>query len=168
MRLPVDVVDDGTNVRVTFHDPKGTVDQVLQSTGGWVRDREGVHAMPRNGEENFRASIAAWRMVLPSSFTDAARTTGKEGERWVVTQGNERFWFDAQSGLLVRRVVLTATPVGTMPQQTEYEDYREVAGVRVPFRVSVLLADPWSSATWLYTSVQPGATVDEGQFAMPR
>jgi len=166
VRLPVDVVDDGTNVRVTFHDPKGTVDQVLLASGGWVRDREGVHVMPRNGVDNFRASIAAWRMVLPSSFTDAARTTGKEREQWIVTQGNERFYFDAQSGLLVRRVVLTEMPVGTMPQQTDYEDYRDVDGARVPFRVSALLVDPWSSATWNYTSVKPGA-VDEGQFAMP-
>ena len=168
VRLPVDVVDDGTNVRVTFHDPKGTVDQVLRASGGWVRDREGTHAMPHNGEENFRATMAAQRPVLPSSFTDAARTTGKEGDLWVVTQGNERFFFDAGSGLLVRRVVLTETPVGTIPQQTDYGDYREVDGVHVPFRVSVLMVDPWQSATWQYTTEHVGAKVDEAQFEMPK
>ena len=154
VRLPVDVTDEGANVRETFHDPKGEVEQVLEGEKAWLRDKDGVHVMPPVGAINFRAVAAAQRPVLPSSFTDAAHTTGKDGGRWIVTQGNERFWFDAGSGLLVRKVVLTETPAGTIPQQTDFDDYRDVDDVRFPFHISVQLVDPWSSATWEYTAVK--------------
>jgi hypothetical protein len=158
VQLPVDVVDAGVNVRVTFHDPKGEVEQVLEGEKAWMRDKDGVHAMPRAGEINLRAVFPAQRPVLPSSFTGAARTTGKEGDRWIVTQGKERFWFDAGSGLLVRKVTLMETPIGTITQQTDFDDYREVAGVRFPHRIRVLLVDPWTSATWEYATVKVGST----------
>jgi hypothetical protein len=45
----------------------------------------------------------------------------------------EQLYFDPASGLLLRRVELVATPVGFLPEQVDYEDYREVDGVKLPF-----------------------------------
>ena len=45
----------------------------------------------------------------------------------------ERLFFDADSGLLVRRLVLTPTPLGYVPEQTDYEDYPAVESVKLPF-----------------------------------
>jgi hypothetical protein len=44
-----------------------------------------------------------------------------------------RLYFDQSSGLLLRMVRYTDTPIGRNPTQIDYADYREVDGVKVPF-----------------------------------
>ena len=46
----------------------------------------------------------------------------------------EQLQFDRESGLLLRRSITTATPLGPLPEQIDYSDYRDVNGVKVPFR----------------------------------
>jgi hypothetical protein len=46
-----------------------------------------------------------------------------------------------QSGLLLRRVALTRTALGDDPEQTDYEDYRAVDGVKLPFKITVSYLD---------------------------
>lgn len=55
--------------------------------------------------------------------------------------GQETLYFDAQSGLLLRRLTVLRTPLGGVPQQYDYSDYREVNGVKVPFTVTISSAD---------------------------
>lgn len=106
-------------------------------------------------EKNNESPLA---LVLPSEFSEDARTTKKEaiGDRdtWVVAQGNQRFYFDAQTGLLARAVLLTPRSIGTIPQQLDYEDYRDAGGAKFPFRIRLSLVDPWMSVTRQYSSVQ--------------
>ena len=45
-----------------------------------------------------------------------------------------RLYFEAKSGLLLRQVRYGETPLGRNPTQIDYADYREVDGVKVPFR----------------------------------
>jgi photosynthetic reaction center cytochrome c subunit len=52
----------------------------------------------------------------------------------------EKFFFDALTGLLLRRYVEEPTILGWFPIQADFEDYREVEGVKLPFVVR------WSSA----------------------
>ena len=42
-------------------------------------------------------------------------------------------YFD-ESGLLVRMLRFADTPIGRVPTQIDYSDYREVSGVKMPFR----------------------------------
>jgi hypothetical protein len=48
-------------------------------------------------------------------------------------------YFDKQSGLLIREVRYGQSPLGLNPTQIDYSDFRDVAGVKVPFH--------WTSAT---------------------
>lgn len=45
----------------------------------------------------------------------------------------ERFWFDAGSGLLLRRRTEQLSIFGWVPIQVDFEDYRQVDGVKLPF-----------------------------------
>ena len=45
----------------------------------------------------------------------------------------EKLYFDARTGLLIRRYREFKTALGQFPTQTDYEDYREVDGVKLPF-----------------------------------
>ncbi|MEJ2007083.1 MAG: c-type cytochrome [Acidobacteriota bacterium] len=73
--------------------------------------------------------------------------------------------FDEQSGLLVRLVYLTQTAVGLLPEQTDFADYREVNGVKVPFRETV--ARPDEHSTLQVTSIQQNVPISSAKFAIP-
>ena len=74
------------------------------------------------------------------------------------------FYFD-ESGLLVRMVRWTETPVGFVPTQIDYADYREVAGVKVPFRRSV--TQTYMQMTIELSEIQPNVQIDAARFARP-
>ena len=76
-----------------------------------------------------------------------------------------RLWFDQKSGLLVRLVRLAETPVGRNPTQIDYADYREVDGVKIPYRWT--LARPGGSFTIKIEQVQQNVPVDEKLFVPP-
>jgi hypothetical protein len=44
-------------------------------------------------------------------------------------------YFDQESGLLLRVVRYGKSPIGRVPTQVDYGDYRDVGGVKVPFRM---------------------------------
>jgi len=72
---------------------------------------------------------------------------------------------DAESGLLVRLVRFSESPVGRLVTQIDYDDYREVAGVKLPFRWTV----SWLSGRSVFelSEVQPNVAIDAARFARP-
>src|ERR1051325_7898197 len=124
-----------------------------------IREKDGqtevlADGKPVEADDWQRALNIAFAPVAPSDIGEGAKTIAKEGEAWVVARGNERFYFDGASGLLTRHVVLTPTIAGTIPQQTDFEDYRDAGGTKFPFRVRVSFVDPWSSAGSQYSAVE--------------
>jgi hypothetical protein len=76
-----------------------------------------------------------------------------------------RLYFDKQSGLLVRMLRTTATPMGRMPVQIDYADYKEFDGVKVPLRWT--LSRPNGRFTIQIKDVQDNVPVDDGRFTKP-
>jgi hypothetical protein len=78
-----------------------------------------------------------------------------------------KLYFDKQSGLLVRQVRYTQLPVGRVPAQIDYTDYREVAGtgVKMPFKWTATWVDGRSTTT--LTGVQPNLPIDDARFVKP-
>ena len=74
-------------------------------------------------------------------------------------------YFDAESGLLVRQVRSVPSPVGRLPTQVDYGDYREVAGVKLPFRWTVTWLD--GKDTVELKDVHPNVAIDAARFARP-
>ena len=75
------------------------------------------------------------------------------------------FYFDSESGLLVRLVRYASSKVGRLPTQIDYADYRDVAGVKVPFRFKVTWLDGLEDVT--LTDVQFNVPIDALKFATP-
>jgi ABC-type microcin C transport system duplicated ATPase subunit YejF len=78
-----------------------------------------------------------------------------------------RFFFDRETGLLVRRIITTETVIGVDPEQTDYEDYRDVDGVKVPFTIRTSYLDRNYSSLRKFTEIRHNAKVDETLFALP-
>jgi len=74
------------------------------------------------------------------------------------------FYFD-QTGLLMRIVRWNRTMIGTVPTQIDYSDYRDVAGVKMPFQIVVTWTNGQNTVT--LTDVRPNVAIDAARFAKP-
>jgi photosynthetic reaction center cytochrome c subunit len=74
-------------------------------------------------------------------------------------------YFDQQSGLLVRLVRYVRTPLGLIPTQIDFGDYRDVDGVRVAFSWTV--AEPDGRTTTQLEQVRENVPIDDERFAVP-
>ena len=174
--LPLELQEAGGNAHVSMETPNGRLEQALNATGGWARTIKGVQPFNPDEVENFRQLTAAYAPLSPESIPADAKVVGKEkiGDRDTVIVASrindtmrQRLFFDSATGLLVRRQILKRVPVGEIPQQTDFDDYRDVGGVKFPFFVRLSLVDPWVGSTRRYTDVQLGAKVDDSVFNPP-
>jgi hypothetical protein len=95
-----------------------------------------------------------------------------EHEAWVLRgqtadKKRVRYSFDTRTGLLLRRMVISDTVVGQDPEQIDYEDYRDVEGVKIPFTIRSSYLDAYFTSTRRLTEVKSNAKVDEAQFTPP-
>jgi hypothetical protein len=67
---------------------------------------------------------------------------------------------------VARLVRFTRKPVGFVPTQIDYSDYRDVAGVKMAFKKVV--SQTFMQMTIELTDVQPNVAVDASRFAQPR
>jgi Photosynthetic reaction centre cytochrome C subunit len=79
----------------------------------------------------------------------------------------EQLFFDVETGLLVRKETAIATAFGDYAIQTNYEDYRDVGGVKVPYIVRVVGVSPADSITTYVEKVELNPTVDSARFVKP-
>jgi outer membrane lipoprotein-sorting protein len=112
---------------------------------------------------NVKQFLTGWQGSLPAVL-------GDDKDLYVI-QGTSpsglpvKLYFDAESGLLVRQIRYTEASLGRNMTQIDYDDYREVAGVKMPFKWTLA----WQSGQGHYelTDVQPNVAVDASRFAQP-
>jgi len=173
---PFDVVMAPGKMRAKATMPDGEMVNVVNGTNGWVRDAKGTRAMQPNQVETANMIAEAYRLTLPSDIPANARvhlmTKVADRDAYLMIfksgENRERLYFDAQTGLLIRRIRLTQTPVGLIPQQTDFSDYREVDGGKLPFVVKVDTIDPHAGATRRYSEIKVNAKTNEKEFEEPK
>lgn len=173
---PLEVFSAGgkTLVRSTPAEGAG-MSQMYGPESGWMQGRQGVRTM--TGADASTSYLFARAYQPVTSLPESARVVGKETidghETWSVAAPiddhmRQRIWFDATTGLAVRRVITVDSPVGRIPTQTDFEDYRDVNGVKVPFTVKVSSVNGGQNATRKYTAIDFGKPVDEKLFEAPK
>ena len=102
------------------------------------------------------------RVGPPASFDDRDTT---------LVQGtiNGKFpvnlYFDDASGLLLRTVTYADSPVGFTPMQVDYSDYRELGGLKVPYKTIVTWLD--GKSVIQFNEAHVNVPIDAHQFARP-
>lgn len=155
----------------------GEFTTVITPTGGWSAEKgKAPRDLSANQLEHSTELNRAMMIVAPESIPADARVVRKDkidGRDVYVVQSaagpnvRQRLYFDAENSLLLRRLLLTATPIGEIPMQVDYSDYRQVGKAKLPFTVSLDAADPRIGATRHFTEIRTGATVDEKVFEKP-
>ncbi|HJR07981.1 MAG TPA: c-type cytochrome [Pyrinomonadaceae bacterium] len=174
---PMEVTLKGADkLSIVVNAPQGVISQALSGAQGWIKNPRGLHAA--SAEELATLQTAAL-MYAPVKIKEpfsalAFNGRGKVGERdaWVLrstaTDGTvTRYLFDAENGLLLRQVVLTPTMLTPIPEQIDFEDYRDVNGVKLPFTIRVSEIDTFFSSTRKFAEIKQNVPVDDAQFQMP-
>jgi photosynthetic reaction center cytochrome c subunit len=109
-----------------------------------------------------KQALGGWRVGFPATINDrdvqVVQGTTSGGS-------HAKLYFDTQSGLLARLVRYSDVRFGRVPTQIDYADYREVSGVKLPFRWTVTWVD--GRSTIELHDVQPNAPIDAERFAKP-
>lgn len=77
-----------------------------------------------------------------------------------------KLYFDEETGLLVRLIrYSTQSPVGRVPTQVDFEDYRDVSGIKFPFKWT----STWTNGRTVHQlkNVQINPTIPAATFARP-
>jgi len=74
-------------------------------------------------------------------------------------------YFDRQSGLLLRELRYGKSPIGRVPTQIDYADYRDVNGIKLPFRITYAWLDGRDSI--VLNDIKTNVSVDEAKFGKP-
>jgi len=172
----IDVVAKAPDKRLsTMHMPGGESTTAYDGKSGWLSfPGRPVHMM--NAAESAGARIDAdfhlpvdvkslrdnWK-PMPGETIDGHQTNLLVGQ----TEGQPpvRLYFDAQTGLLVRLIRYTETPLGRLPTQVDYTDYRDADGAKIPYQWSI--SRPGNRFTIQVEQLQQNALVDDSKFTPP-
>lgn len=162
--------------KVRSSSPQATI--VLAPTGSWMSSKQtGTREMTAEQREQLEAQSRALQFVTPEDIPADARVVRKDKindrevyvlQSTIAPKIRQRLYFDAENGLLVRRVLLTPLPIGDTPTQVDYSDYRDAGGFKLPYSIDLESADPYLSSKRHFTEIHPNAKVDEKIFEMPK
>ncbi|MFN0083960.1 MAG: c-type cytochrome [Blastocatellia bacterium] len=156
--------------------PQGASSQKLNGARGWLKNSREDRAMDAVDLSRARSLAMSLDPVLVRDPNARLAFGGYEkvGDREAAVlrtaladKRRVRFLFDKETGLLVRRIITTETVIGVDPEQTDYEDYRDVDGVKVPFTIRTSYLDRVYSSLRKFTEVRHNARVDEALFVLP-
>jgi hypothetical protein len=164
-------------IYTVLNTPKqGVIERGFNGTTAWeksargLRNLEGVELFQLKRYPDLFKDIKLQGQFTRLSFGGREKLDGKDV---VVLRGlgidgkGERLYFDAPTGLLLRRITSTRTIVGLIPEQVDYEDYRDVGGMKLPFIIRVTSIDSFYNSTRTFTEIKLNVPVDETKFNKP-
>ena len=180
-KAPVEVYAKAPNqLSAVVHIPQGDSIRTYDGRIGWLTSTGTLLPIPvfdlaggnlegakLDAELSFpgqiKQTLTGWRTGFPPTYIDDNEVDVVEGMGAAKTP--VKLFFDKKSGLLTRLVRYTVTAIGTNPTQVDYSDYRDVAGVKMPFHYTITWTD--GRSTTELSSIQPNVPVDASKFAKP-
>ena len=175
-QTPIEIATKAPDKRISIsHMPNGDNITAVDGSTGWLGS-PGRPARDMNSAEADGYKLdAQFALIpnLPQMFKEfRAVEPEKVGDRETnVLVGRRdglppvRLNFDKESGVLVRMTRYTETEFGRNPVQVDYSDYRDLSGVKVPYKWT--LARPSGRFTIQVDQAQANVAVDDAKFVKP-
>src|SRR6185503_4778973 len=175
--IAVDVYAKAPNQRAqVVHMQQGDAIKAFDGTQAWAS--EGWRPMPllQLTGGNLEGARLEGLVQFPAGIQKAYANwqvsgTLLDGKSTMILQGTNpnalpvNFYFDAESGLLVRIVRWNRTAVGIVPTQIEFSDYRDVNGVKMPHHLVLTWTD--GQNTYNFKQIRPNVAIDAARFNRP-
>ena len=179
-KVPVDIYAKAPGQRTTImHTLIGDSTTTYDGRTGWLAANDKpvpVLALPPGEDSDglkldaelsfpaqIKQSLSQWRAGFPDASIGDRPVVVVQGT--TAARSRVKLFFDKESGLLVRQVRYVDTPVGIVPTQVDYADYRDVSGVKMPYRLTLTWTD--GRSTIELSEVHPNAPIEASKFAKP-
>ena len=162
------------------HTLSGTSTTTFDGREGWIAAPETekpVPLLPITGQDLDGMKLEA-ELLFPSRIKQSL-TNWRVGARMIINDrevqpvqgtttggGTATLCFDIESGLLVRLVRFSESPVGHLVSQIDYSDYRDVSGIKMPFHWTASWLD--GRSVFELSDVRPNVAIDAARFAKPK
>ncbi|HET9399605.1 MAG TPA: photosynthetic reaction center cytochrome c subunit family protein [Candidatus Acidoferrales bacterium] len=172
---PFEAFEKAPNKRLEIvHRPTGDSVSAFDGQTGWVKGASAANKMSEDARDYF-ALLAELDLPaqVPQKFAEF-RVKGVEtiaGRQTYTVAGLRRgqpsvnFYFDRESGLLLRTVVYNETPLGPDPVQVDYSDYRTVGEIKIAFHRKYTQAG--FSYSIQFDQFQQNVPIDDAKFTKP-
>ena len=162
--------------RLTLDIPGGIVETVLDGDNGWEKNPDsGVHAMSRSDlaiaqlEHHFYRDLRLKELFPKLEPGGEAKVNGRAAYAISATPGTgpaEKFYFDAETGLLLKRDYERITlEDGIVQYEVFYSDYRDVDGLKLP--ATIEQRSPDNTMIFKFSEIRNNAALEETAFAKP-
>lgn len=163
--------------QMVLHTGNGESYFVVDGKNGWEAGALGSVRVLENTGQILNGIKVEALLQFPSNIKTALVNprvgyTRPLGDRDVIPVQGEapgggliNLFFDAQSGLLVRFLRMADSPVGRLSERWDYDDYRDVSGIKFPHKVI-----QWRMNTkeeFEFRDVQINVPVDAARFTKP-
>ena len=162
----------------TMTTQRGTRIRVLNQQRGWEKTAFGVNELAGQQLQDVKLSLALFgNLNLKDQFTKfEVIGTDKiaSHDAYVVKatrpdQKRERLYFDSESGLLLRRVTEMNSKIGVIPEETDFDDYRDVEGVKLPGTIRLSLIDTQNpTSTRKIDKIEFNTPIENSKFDKPQ
>ncbi len=149
----------------------GSSIQGFDGARGWTRDSRGLRDMDAKELAGIRRDADFYRYLSIRETYPQMRVLAQEKvsgrEAYVVgatsrDDSREKLYFDAKTGLLIRKYMTFKTAFGGIPEVTEFDYYRDVNGIKLPFTIT------WSRPPFgfvrKFTEIRLNANIDNARF----
>jgi Photosynthetic reaction centre cytochrome C subunit len=155
--------------------PQSTLRQVINGDNGFIVNGTNVRNLATKEAVDIRRSweelygLLKVRQLPGMSLSSVQKVNERDAYLIENATDNrtERYYFDVQTGLLLRKTTLTKTMLMPFPDQIDFEDYSDVDGVKVPFTIRYSAIDTYDSWTRKFTEIKRNMVVDEALFKSP-
>jgi hypothetical protein len=166
-----------TQISFKEHPDRGTSSWTFNGKTGWMQVPRGLLGEYELSGGNLDGARLEAQMGFPGQiktlFTNWRTGTPESiGDKdYLVIQGSRAggtlvtLYFDSKTNLLFRMIRYTASPVGRVPTQIDYADYRDVNGIKFPFDYQFLWLDGRFNAK--LKNVQVNVPIDAAKFGKP-
>src|SRR5688572_28211900 len=175
--IPVDIYAKAPNQRAqVVHMQDGDAIKTFDGSQAWAA--EGWRPMPllQLTGGNLEGARLEALVQFPTGIQKAYANwqvsgTLLDGKSTTILQGTNpkelpvNFYFDAESGLLVRIVRWNRTAVGIVPTQIDFADYRDVNGVKMPHHLVLTWTD--GQNTYEFKQIRPNVAIEAARFNRP-
>jgi len=164
-RLLATVIINGAAFRQGFDGTLGWTDDPQDG----LREQSGAELAEARRDADFYHPLDLRRLYAKFTMSGAEKIGDRDTYvlEATVPEGSEptRMYFDAQTGLLVRAVSQHHGADGVTQYREDFEDYREVDGIKVPFTSRQTSGD--TTYTMTISEVRHNVELDDSEFAKP-
>lgn len=166
---------DADKFKLVTTTPQNLVTQIVNGENGWALAGPNLRTLgPKDIADNKRSWTELFGVIKVkdlTGFRSGGATKIDNRDVYVIEKTTdaktERYYFDAQSGLLMRKNTIESTVLLPLPDQIDFLDYRDVDGVKVPFTIRYSGIDTFNSWTRTFTEIKRNVTLDDSVFAKP-